>query len=104
MTGFRVTPGHDGVVYVSGELDMAVADGFGESVMWSCDPQRDVVLDVEQLGFIDSTGIRALLDVARRVRPAPLVVRSPRPNVANVLEIVNIEALGVRVEHGARPG
>jgi anti-anti-sigma regulatory factor len=55
---------------------------------------------LEQLDFIDSTGIRALLEVARRVQPTPLVVRSPRPNVAKVFEIVNIAGLGVRVEGG----
>ena len=97
MTGLRVDPSSDGTVYVSGELDMAVADGFVESVMASLDPQSELVLDLKGLEFIDSTGIRALLEVARRVRPIPLVVRSPRPNVAKVLEIVNIDALGVRV-------
>ena len=100
MTGFRMTPGSDGAMYVSGELDMAVADGFVESVMSSLDSQRELVVDIEELDFIDSTGIRALLEVARRVQPTPLVVRSPRPNVAKVFQIVNLAALGVRIEGG----
>ena len=100
MRGIRVDPGSDGAVCVSGELDMGVADGFVESVLSSLDSQAELVLDVERLEFIDSTGIRALLELARRVQPTPLVVRSPRPNVAKVFEIVNIDALGIRVERG----
>lgn len=100
MTGFRVELGSDGAFCLSGELDMGSADGFIRSVMASLDSQRELVLDATELDFIDSTGIRALLDVARVVRPIPVVVRSPRANVAKVFEIVNIEALGIRIDPG----
>jgi anti-anti-sigma factor len=98
MTGFRVDHGSDGVVYLSGELDMATVGGFVQSVMAFVDHHGELVLDAAELEFIDSTGIGGLLELAGMVRPTPLIVRSPQPNVAKVLQIVNIEALGIRVE------
>jgi anti-anti-sigma factor len=97
MAGFRVTQGSDGAVYLSGELDMASVEGFVDSAATFLGNQSEMVVDVSALEFIDSTGIAGLLKLARLARPIPLVVRSPRPNVAKVFDIVNIEALGIRV-------
>jgi anti-anti-sigma factor len=62
----------------------------------------DLVLDVSGLSFIDSTGIRAILNLAAKTAPRAVVLRHPRPNVENVLNIVRIETLGIRVETCAR--
>jgi anti-sigma B factor antagonist len=97
IAGVRVDHGSDGAMYLSGELDMASVDGFVEEAVTFLGPRGELVLDVSGLEFIDSTGIRGFLELARSIRPTPLVIRSPQPNIAKVFDIVNIEALGMRV-------
>ena len=98
MAGFRVQPGPGGVLYLVGELDMATAEGFPAEGLANLDGQRDLILDVSELTFLDSTGIRALLELARLTAPKGVVLRNPRPNVDAVLEIVEIDSLGIRAE------
>jgi anti-sigma B factor antagonist len=98
MAGFHVQPGPDGVLYLTGELEMATAEGFPAQAAANLDGQRDLILDISELEFLDSTGIRALLKLARLTAPKGVVLRRPRPNVAAVLEIVDIESLGICVE------
>ena len=91
----RVDP--DGVVYLSGELDMAIADSFCQGLLSSLDGQRPV-LDLSDLTFLDSSGIRAILQVAR-VSGQAVVLRNLRPNIRRVLESTGVnETLGVRIE------
>jgi anti-anti-sigma factor len=97
MAGFHVQPGTDGVVYLSGELDMASADGFPETVVAN-DGHGELILDVGELTFIDSTGIRALLKLAEMTGPREVVLRHPPANVERVLGIVAIETFGIRVQ------
>jgi anti-anti-sigma factor len=91
----RIDP--DGVVCVSGELDMAVADSFCQGLVSSLDGQRPV-LDLSELTFLDASGIRAILQLARTSGQA-VVLRNLRPNIRRVLEATGVnENLGVRIE------
>jgi anti-anti-sigma factor len=98
MAGFRVQPGPDGVLHLSGELEMATAAGFPAQAAANLDGQRDLILDVSDLEFLDSTGIRALLELARLAAPKGVVLRHPRPNVDAVLKAVNIDSMGISVK------
>jgi anti-anti-sigma factor len=98
MTNFRLHPGSDGVFYLAGELDVASADTLEAQIHASLNGQVDVVLDVADLTFVDSTGIRAFIRLAKRSAPRSLVLRNPKPNVERVLEIVSMETFGIRVE------
>jgi anti-anti-sigma factor len=87
----------DGVVYLSGELDMAIADSFCQGLLSSLNGQRPV-LDLSELTFLDSSGIRAILQVAR-VSGQAVVLRNLRPNIRRLLEVSGVnETLGVRIE------
>ncbi|HEX3299367.1 MAG TPA: STAS domain-containing protein [Actinomycetota bacterium] len=98
MAGFRVQPGSEGVLYLAGELEMATAEGFPADAAASLNGRPELVLDISELEFIDSTGIRALLELARLATPKRVVLRHPRPNVDAVLGVVNIDSLGIGVE------
>jgi anti-anti-sigma factor len=98
MTNFRLHPGSDGVFYLAGELDMASADTLEAKVQASLNGQVDVVLDVADLTFVDSTGIRAFIRLAKQSAPRSLVLRNPKPNVERVLEIVRMERFGIHLE------
>jgi anti-sigma B factor antagonist len=97
MAGFHVQPGPDGALYLSGELDMVNADGVPHAVLAN-DGQGELVLDLSEVTFIDSTGIRALLKLAEVAAPRNVVLRHPRTNVNRVLAIVSIDAFGIRVD------
>ena len=91
----------DGVVWLSGELDMANADPFFERAMSNLDGQPAALLDLSALTFLDSSGIRAILRLAA-ARSDGVVLRSPRPNVRKILDIAGIdENVGVRIDPSA---
>ncbi|HEX5902395.1 MAG TPA: STAS domain-containing protein [Actinomycetota bacterium] len=89
----------DSVLVVSGELDMADATKFSEQATSALDPTREVVLDISDLEFIDSAGLRAIVRLSEDVCPYGIVLRAPRDNVLRVLEMLSIERVaGIRVE------
>ncbi|MGD1057854.1 MAG: STAS domain-containing protein [Solirubrobacteraceae bacterium] len=55
------------IVALDGELDMATAEQLQHATD-GLDGQTMVVLDLEQLQFIDSTGLRSVLSVLERCR------------------------------------
>lgn len=53
--------------------------------------EGSLILDVSELSFIDSTGLRVLIETARRLGEAgDLVLRNPSRPVMDVLEIAGI--------------
>ena len=94
----RVRLGSDGVFYVAGELDIASVDEFRAGVSPCLDGNDEVVLDLSELVFVDVIGIRAFLGLAEQIRPRTVVLRTPRRNVARVLDILHVGTLGLRVD------
>lgn len=74
----------DGCVVVSGEIDMAVAELVKTFLLDGIGPLE---LDLSGVTFIDSTGIRLLVD-AQQVRTVRITAASPA--VIRVLEIVGL--------------
>ncbi len=88
----------DGLL-VAGELDMGAANDFLEIAEASVDGTHEVVLDIADLGFIDSAGVRAILQLAATSCPNGMVLQRPREGVQRVLDIGKIEEVpGIRVE------
>jgi anti-anti-sigma factor len=75
-----------------GELDMASAPTLTAALAATVDGSP-VVLDVSGLTFIDSVGVGCLFGVWRRTG-YPVVIRSPRRQVARLLQI----CMGSRAE------
>jgi anti-anti-sigma factor len=86
----RVQVRGDGLA-VSRELDMASADDFREFAKTAIDPTREVVLNIANLEFVDSAGVRAILRMAEAACPNGVVLRWPRNNVLRTLEILAVE-------------
>ena len=95
---FRVHAGSDGVWYLAGDFDVAAASLFEATVAARLDDREDVVLDVADLTFLDSSGIRALLRVARRVAPRSVVLVNPGAAVSTALDLVNLDGTRIRIE------
>jgi anti-anti-sigma factor len=95
---FEVRPDSRGVLWLSGELDLVVADAFVKRAMASLDGQPELVLDCSGLTFLDSSGLRAMLALSSQAGGRPVVVRNAPEHVRKVLEIAGVARLGVRVE------
>lgn len=82
----------EGIVSVAGDIDMA-GGPLLEAVMLRREAQLgvtgDLVVDIEGVQFIDSSGLRSLLAAARRAnaRSARLELRAVGPEVIRLFEI-----------------
>jgi len=98
MDDFAVRADAEGVLWLTGEFDLAALDEFQTVVDAVLDAQREIVLDLSELTFLDSTGIRAILVVAGRVGEG-VIIRRPTPPVRRVLDLVGIDGhRGIRIE------
>lgn len=87
----------EGVAWLSGELDLATAASFSEALKAGLDSHQPV-LDCSDLTFIDSSGIRAVVQLAKMSAQA-VVLRNLPPNVRKVLGIAGVdETMGVRFD------
>jgi anti-anti-sigma factor len=90
---FKVAPGQQPRTFqLEGELDVAETEAFLDGV-GDVSGSGDVVLELGDLAFIDSSGVRALLVLADRLQPDDaLVLRNAGPAVQRVFDLVALEA------------
>lgn len=75
-----------------GELDLATSAILIERLSPIVAEDGDLRLDLSELGFIDSSGIRSLLILSESLGPrGMLVLMSPAEPVLRTLELVGIE-------------
>ena len=98
-TGFHCgteSPGGGLVLRLQGELDMASAPKLRRLLDTALDGRpAELVLDLRELTFIDSSGIRVLSSSARRAEAAgcTLALRSPARSVLKVLRLTGLDRL-----------
>ncbi|MEP6757876.1 MAG: STAS domain-containing protein [Actinomycetota bacterium] len=101
---FQIAAGQDPRTFrLEGELDVAETQAFLDAVQ-DVAGDGDVVLDLEALAFIDSSGVRSLLVLADRLHDGDtLILRNARPAVRRVFDLVALEATrpSIRVEAAA---
>lgn len=77
----------DGAIVVHGDIDMAGGPVLEAALL----PHEDgsVVIDLADVSFIDSSGLRGLLEAGRRARSRgdEVVLRAVGPEVMRLLEI-----------------
>lgn len=78
---------------LKGELDAHAAQGFADAVLARARPAEVLQLDVSGLEFIDSTGLRALVELEERLRRdgRRLVLDDPTDTVVRVLQIADLD-------------
>jgi len=90
-------------LWLRGELDMYSAPMLDRELQRATRPKPSrVVLDLSGLRFMDVSGLRSILDAARRVRRygGSLVVSKPVPHIIRLLELT---ALDQTLEVEGRP-
>jgi anti-anti-sigma factor len=87
---FRVSWERD-TVRLHGELDLAPAGDFEADFRRHLNGQQSLVIDLAELTFIDSTGIRTLIRIAQAASPRSIVLRSPQASVRRVFELTRLD-------------
>lgn len=84
---------------LSGELDLLVYEKADVALSPLFDAPGDVTLDVSDLTFIDSSGIRLFVRLGRAIRDRGVLhLVGPSPHIARVFEVAGLPDLGISVE------
>lgn len=89
-----------GAIVVHGDIDMAGGPVL-EAAILQREDERPLVIDLDDVSFIDSSGLRSLLGASRRARSrgAEVVLRSVGPEVARLLDITGTTSQFVIESH-----
>ena len=80
----------DAELALRGELDLATAGRLLELAQ-TLPSGCDVRLDVSELHFADSSGIRTMLKVVDSITPGTLILVRPTRSVRRVLELLGVD-------------
>ena len=82
------------VVKIKGELDLLTAETFRNLVERAINQEnaQNLILDMEQLDFIDSSGLGVILGRYRRIREqgGNMAIVGVKPHVKRILELAGI--------------
>jgi len=89
----------NGVIFVAGEIDMA-GGPILDAALVEREADDPLVVDLEGVSFIDSSGLRSLLGASQRAqgRGTSIVLRSAGPEVMRLLDITGTGSMFV-LEH-----
>jgi anti-anti-sigma factor len=79
------------LVRLGGELDLTTAPRVGEIVAPEVQDASEIIFDLSELQFMDSSGIAVLLQLVGTTRRA--VVRNPSSVIRRVVESTGIESV-----------
>jgi anti-sigma B factor antagonist len=93
----------EAVVTVVGEVDLSSAERLRKQLEIALGGAQTVVVDVEAMSFIDSSGLNALVHAHRYAQTSgrELKVRHPTPMLLRLLQITRLESLLVIDRDGA---
>jgi anti-anti-sigma factor len=94
----RVVPEADDIVVLTleGDFDLANAPKLGEQLDRVLEANKDLILDLSEVTFIDSSVINELFRAARVAKESgqtAVLQLGTAPNVERILEIVGIESV-----------
>jgi len=103
MTDLEITKVDPKRYRLRGELDMASAVTFEKELLPVAQGSGKLVLDLGDLTFIDSSGLRALVQLSEQMNgSAPLVLSNVPHGVQRLLDIVGLDTLpGIEVRNDA---
>ena len=102
MSVFEISPLVNGKgLRLAGELDLATAPGLTEALLDFASSEGEVYLDLSEVSFLDSSGLRVILALARsRGDSRSVVLLDPSAAIMRILEIMGIdEHPGIEIRH-----
>jgi anti-sigma B factor antagonist len=94
------------VCRAAGVLDIATVTALRDAVEPHIQPGRELVIDLSEVTFCDSTGLGAIVGLYRLATEvdASLILRSPTPRVSAVLAMTGVDQVVTVLpasDHGA---
>jgi anti-sigma B factor antagonist len=85
---------------VRGEIDMSSAERLAKVLNPVSEGQGDVILDIQELEFADSAGLRELIRCAQRLEErGRLVLRRPTPTIQRFFDVTGLDRIpNVKIE------
>jgi anti-sigma B factor antagonist len=90
--GFRVVPTGPRGYRLVGELDISTERHAEELLLRAVEDPGDLDLDLSELRFMDSTGIRLLLRLTEQARGS-VRIHAPSAVVERILEVAGLERI-----------
>lgn len=83
------------VARLSGEVDLANAIHFKDAIQPAPRNCRNVILDMSNLRYIDSTGLHVLIDANKELQQnnCQLIVVGASPGIAKVMRILHLDRI-----------
>jgi anti-sigma B factor antagonist len=94
MHALQIHIEEQGVVCISGELDLWTAPQLRDALLPMLSKDGDLVIDLAAVGFMDGAGLRPLLLAANRLEGrGHVVLRSPSRTVSRVLRLIQADRI-----------
>jgi anti-sigma B factor antagonist len=92
-TRVRREPGRIAVITVTGEVDIATVAVLRDRLFRLADTSRSVIVDLDQVSFIDAAGLGALVGTAHRadIHGASLQVVCDRPQTRELFRLAGLD-------------
>ncbi len=81
---------------LKGDLDIYTSNQFKEEVLESFNQnESDIIIDGENLDYIDSTGLGSLISILRTVKDKEIkiYIQNVKPNIRKIFDITNLDKL-----------
>lgn len=81
---------------LSGDLDINTVEKFQESILTEYRKENtDVILNLEDLNYIDSTGLGAIMTIYKEITAGEntLTVTNPKKNVMKLFKITELDSI-----------
>jgi anti-sigma B factor antagonist len=85
----------DAILVLTGDIDLQTAPDLRDEVLAAAERSKTVILDLEQVQFMDSPGLGILVyaDKVLKERGSHLVLRSPRGDVRLLFDTVHLDGV-----------
>lgn len=83
-------------IKINGEIDIYTAGSFKESVENAIDDgNKQIILDLSELSYIDSTGIGVLIELRKEgaEKNSTIVLKKPRKNIMKLFTLTGINQI-----------
>jgi anti-sigma B factor antagonist len=84
----------DGILRVSGEIDLSNAEELERAIERAAGDGQEVLLDLSGVTFIDSSGLHAIRRAAASANCGPIVLVDAPSKVVRIIEIVGLDRTG----------
>jgi anti-anti-sigma factor len=87
------------VLQLHGEVDLSTAEAFAVALRGAIGAGGSVTVDLSDVSFMDSTGVKVLITATHALEPgAELVLRAPSSPLERLFELTRIDHVpGIRV-------